>query len=65
MADQHAQWSWRRGKVALDDVSVTEWRDVVTKPVMHADTVALDDVSVTEWRPIVIGLPQVVLGCTR
>ena len=35
--------------VALDDVSVTEWR-TSTKWKLSWTTVALDDVSVTEWR---------------
>ena len=37
--------------VALDDVSVTEWRAEKAERTAEAQTVALDDVSVTEWRP--------------
>ena len=44
-------WMFETVFVALDDVSVTEWRDMYTvddKP--YLQIVALDDVSVTEWR---------------
>ena len=39
--------------VALDDVSVTEWRDKRLPPLLLRRRVALDDVSVTEWRLII------------
>ena len=39
------------GAVALDDVSVTEWREPPWASNQLITSVALDDVSVTEWRP--------------
>ena len=39
-----------RFAVALDDVSVTEWRSRSCEKSTSASSVALDDVSVTEWR---------------
>ena len=43
-------WCRIRRFVALDDVSVTEWRRKKYPARLIESLVALDDVSVTEWR---------------
>ena len=50
MAAHPPQGGRRRFRVALDDVSVTEWRNTHERKLLDVPQVALDDVSVTEWR---------------
>ena len=56
-------WRWR---AALDDVSATEWRKVMTEQITMKILAALDDVSATEWRLIPRPVPIVkATSCTR
>ena len=52
MADPPPHRGRRATAVALDDVSVTEWRFNLSPRSASILLVALDDVSVTEWRSV-------------